>query len=130
MLNNLTSPLTYIDGAGDADKALMVEEVTGELNLRFERLTMKTSSPVEGEALEEYKNYSNHNCGKNGNGTGANFCLYCRKPDHDKKKEAQNDHASNLCGNADRQNHESQAAVLTAKNNILTDGIRICDSGK
>jgi hypothetical protein len=48
ILNNLTSDydlqLALMERrVGDADKALTVEEVRGELNLRFERLTMKTS---------------------------------------------------------------------------------------
>jgi hypothetical protein len=80
----------------DADKPLTVEEVRGELNLRFERLNIKTSKNEEGEVLEEQalfsdqskgkcrncgqvghksfqcKNRSNYNGGC-GNGTGANF---------------------------------------------------------
>jgi hypothetical protein len=48
ILNNLTSDydlqLALMERrVGDADKALTVEEVRGELNLRFERLSMKTS---------------------------------------------------------------------------------------
>jgi hypothetical protein len=70
--------------------------------------------------------------------TGTNFCLYCRKPGHDKKiclklkkKEAQNSHASNFNGNADRWNYESQNVVFTAtlQNKILTNDIWFCDSG-
>jgi hypothetical protein len=113
-----------------------VEEVRGEQNIRFERLNMKTSRNKEFQVLEEQalfssqfkgrsrkcgqlghksfqcKNRSSHNGGNNGNGIGTNFCLYCRKPGHEKKscfklkkKEAQNGYASN--GNADRQNYES-----------------------
>ena len=167
ILNNLTTDyelqLALMERrVGDADKPLTVEEVRGELNLRFERLNMKTSRNEEGEVLEEHalfsgqfkgkcrncgqvghksfqcKNRSNHNGGNNGNGTGTNFCSYCRKPGHDKKscfklkkKEAQNSHASNFNGNADRRNYESQDVVFTAtsKNEILTDDIWICDSG-
>jgi hypothetical protein len=98
---------------GDADKPLTVEEVRGELNLRFERLNMKTSKNEEGEVLEaqalftgqfkekcrncgqvghksfQCKNRSSHNGGNNGNGNGngngTNFCSFCRKPGHDKK---------------------------------------------
>jgi hypothetical protein len=93
---------------GDTDRPLTVDEVRGELNLRFERLNMKTSRNEEGEVLEEEalfigkfkgkcqnceqvehksfqcKNLSNHNGGNNGNGNGENFCLYCRKPGHNK----------------------------------------------
>jgi hypothetical protein len=36
---------------GDTDKTFTVEEVKGELNLRFERLNMKTSRNEEGEVL-------------------------------------------------------------------------------
>jgi hypothetical protein len=36
---------------GDAGKPLTVEEVRKELNLRFERLNMKTSRNEEGEGL-------------------------------------------------------------------------------
>jgi hypothetical protein len=91
---------------GDADKPLAVEEVRGELNLRFEGLIMKTSRNGEIEVLEEQalfrgqfkgkcrnccqsghksfqcKKRSNHN-GKN-TGNGKIFCLYCRKLGHDK----------------------------------------------
>jgi hypothetical protein len=38
---------------GNADKPLTVLEVRGEWNLRFERLSMKTSKSEEGEVLEE-----------------------------------------------------------------------------
>jgi hypothetical protein len=145
ILNNLTSDYDLqlalmARRVGDADKPLTVEEVRGELNLRFERLNMKTSRNEEGEVLEEKalfsgqfkgkcrncgqvghksfqcKNHSSHNGGNNGNGngTGIHFCLYCRKPGHDKKscfklkkKEAQNGHASSFNGNADRRNYES-----------------------
>jgi hypothetical protein len=76
-----------------------------------------------------------HN-GRN-NGTGANFCLYCRNPGDDKKfcfklkkKESQNNHASHFNGNADRRNYESQNVVFTviSKNKILTNDNWICDS--
>jgi hypothetical protein len=48
-----------------------------------------------------------------------------------KKKEALNSHASNFNGNSDQQNYNSQDVVFTAtlKNKILTDEIRIYDSG-
>jgi hypothetical protein len=138
ILNDLTSEydlqLTLMERrVGDADKPFTVEEIRGELNVRFERLIMKTSRNEEDEFLEKQalfsgqfkgkcqnfgqvgyksfqcKNRSNHNGENNGNGTGANFCSYCRKLGHDKKscfklkkKEAQNSHASNFKGNADR----------------------------
>jgi hypothetical protein len=85
-----------------------------------------------GHKSFQCKNRSNHNSGNNGNETGTNFCSYCRKTGHDKKscfklkkKEAQNGHASNLNGNADRRNYESQDVVFTVtlKNEILTDDI-------
>jgi hypothetical protein len=114
ILNNLTSDydlqLALMERrVGDADKPLTVGEVRGELNLRFERLNMKTLRNEEGEFLEEHalfsgqfkgkrrncgqvghksfqcKNCSSHKSGNNGNGTGTNFCSYCRKPSHDKK---------------------------------------------
>jgi hypothetical protein len=58
ILNNLTSDydlqLALMERrVGDADKPLTVEEVRGELNLRFERLSIKTSRNEEGEVLEE-----------------------------------------------------------------------------
>jgi hypothetical protein len=48
VLNSLTSnydlQLVLMERRfGDADKPLTVEEVSGELNLRFERLNIKTS---------------------------------------------------------------------------------------
>jgi hypothetical protein len=107
ILNNLTSDydlqLAWIERrVGDADKPLTVEEVRGELNLRFERVNMKTSRNEECEVLEEQTLFSGQfkgkcrNCGqvghkafqcknrsnldgeKNGHKTGTNFCLYCR----------------------------------------------------
>jgi hypothetical protein len=68
----------------------------------------------------------------NENGTGTNFCLYCRKSSHDKKtcfklnkKETQNSHAINFNGDTDQRNYESQDVVFTAtsKNELLTDDI-------
>jgi hypothetical protein len=58
ILNNLTSDYDLQFAlmerrVGDADKPLTVEEVRGELNLRFERMNMKTSRDEEGEVLEE-----------------------------------------------------------------------------
>jgi hypothetical protein len=58
ILNNLTSDYDLQFAlmerrVADADKPLIVEEVRGELNLRFERLKIKTSRNEEGEALEE-----------------------------------------------------------------------------
>jgi hypothetical protein len=78
MLNNFTSEyklqLAMMKRrVGDADKPLTVEEVRGELNLRFERLNMKTSRYEEGEVLEEQALLSGQ-----GHGTGTNFCSYCR----------------------------------------------------
>jgi hypothetical protein len=64
--------------------------------------------------------------------------LFCRKPGYYKKscfkpktKEAQNGHASNFNGNAERRNYESQEVVFTAtlKNKIPKDDNWICDSG-
>jgi hypothetical protein len=53
ILNNLTSDydlqlVLMYRRVGDADKPLTVEEVRGELNLRFERLNMKTSRNEKG----------------------------------------------------------------------------------
>jgi hypothetical protein len=162
-LNNLTSDhdLQFAlmeRRVGDADKPLTIEEGRGELNLRFERLNMKTSRNEKREVLEEKalfsgqfkgkcrncgqvghnsfqcKNSSNHNGGNNGNGTEANLCSYCRKPEHDKKscfklkkKKGQNCHASNF----NRRNYEPLDVVFmaTSQNEILTDDIWIFDSG-
>jgi hypothetical protein len=59
ILNNLTSDYDLQlelkeRRVGDADKPfLTIEKVRGELNLRFERLNMKTSIDEEGEFLKE-----------------------------------------------------------------------------
>jgi hypothetical protein len=49
--------------------------------------------------------------------TEQSFCLYCCKLGYScfklKKKEAQNGHASNFNGNADRRNYESQDVAFT-----------------
>jgi hypothetical protein len=94
---------------GDDEKPLTIEEIRGELSLRYERMNMKSSSNKEVEGLEENaffsgqfkgkclncgqirhksfqcKNRGSHNGGNNGNSSGGNFCWYCRKPGHDKK---------------------------------------------
>jgi hypothetical protein len=49
---------------GDADESLTVEEVRGELNLRFERLNMKILRHEEGEILEENALFSGQFKGK------------------------------------------------------------------
>jgi hypothetical protein len=84
---------------GDASEPLTVKEVRGELNLRCERLNVKSSSNKEVEFLEEQalfsgkcrncgqvrhksfqcKNHSNHHGENNGHRTRANYFLYCRK---------------------------------------------------
>jgi hypothetical protein len=57
ILKNLTSDydlqLVLRRRVGDADTSLTVEEFRGELNLRFERLNIKTSRNEEIEVLEE-----------------------------------------------------------------------------
>jgi hypothetical protein len=63
MLNKLTSnydlQIAFMERrVGDADKPLTVEEVRGELNLRYERLNMKTSTNKEGQVLEEQTLFS------------------------------------------------------------------------
>jgi hypothetical protein len=53
-LNNLTSDYALMERrVGDADQPLTVEEVRGELNLKFETLNMKSSCNEEDEGLEE-----------------------------------------------------------------------------
>jgi hypothetical protein len=77
ILNNLTSDydlqLALMERrVGDDDKPLTVEEVRGELNLRFERLHMKTSRNEEGEVSKEQALFSGQfkgkcrNCGQVG----------------------------------------------------------------
>jgi hypothetical protein len=68
-LNNLTSDYDVQFAlmerkVSDGDKPLTVEEVRGELNRRFERLNMKTSSNKEGEVLEEHALFSGQFKGK------------------------------------------------------------------
>jgi hypothetical protein len=59
----------------DADESFTVEDVRGELNLRFERLNIKTSRNEEGEVLEEQALFSGpfkgkcRNCGQVGHKT-------------------------------------------------------------
>jgi hypothetical protein len=93
----------------DVEKPLKIEEIRGELSLRYERMNMKSSRNKEGESFEENaifsghfkikcrncgqirhksfqcKNQGSHNGGNNGNSSGGNFCSYCCKPGHDKK---------------------------------------------
>jgi hypothetical protein len=95
---------------GDIEKPLTVEEIRGELSLRYERLNMKSSNNPEGEGLEENAFFSGQfkgkcqSCGQighkpfqcknrrshhgeknNSNSNGGIFCLYCRNSGHDKK---------------------------------------------
>jgi hypothetical protein len=94
---------------GDVEKPLAIEDIRGELSLRFERMNMKVSDVKEGDNSEEAaflngkfkgkcrncgqvwhksfqcKNRGSHNGGNNGNASGDNFCSYCCKPGHDRK---------------------------------------------
>jgi hypothetical protein len=114
ILNNLTSDyelqLALMERrVGDVEKPLTIEEIRGELSLRFERMNMKSSNSSEGDNFEETalftgkfkgkcrncgqighklfqcKNQGSHNGGNNGHSSGGNFCLYCCKPGHDRK---------------------------------------------
>jgi hypothetical protein len=38
---------------GDVEKPLTIEEIRGELSLRYEKMNMKPSSNKEGEGFEE-----------------------------------------------------------------------------
>jgi hypothetical protein len=128
---------------GDIERPLTVEEIRGELSLRFETLNV---SKAEDNVLEEHalfggqfkrkclncgqlnhksfqcKNRAVNNGGKNGNLSGGTFCLYCCTTGHDKKncfklkqKEAQNNNnPSNYNGSDNRQNYESQDVLFTA----------------
>ena len=149
ILNNLTSDyelqLAMMERrVGDSERPLTVEEIRGELSLRFERLNI---TKAEGEVLEEHalfggqfkgkcrncgqlghksfqcKNRAVNNGGNNGNSSGGGiFCSYCRKTGHEKKncfklkkKEARNNNnPSNNNGNSNRQNYEPQDVVFTA----------------
>ena len=58
ILNNLTSEYELQVAmmerrVGDAEKPLTIEEIRGELSLRFERLNLRSSNNREGEDLEE-----------------------------------------------------------------------------
>jgi Zinc knuckle len=92
----------------DAEKPLTVE-IKAELSLCFERLNINTNGNKESEVLEEHALFARQfkgkyrNCGQighkafqckkkqvnnvgtNGNKTGANYCVYCRKTGHVKK---------------------------------------------
>jgi predicted metal-binding protein len=91
------------------EKLLTIEDITGELSLRFERMNMNSSNNREANNFEEFafftgqfkgkcrncskvrhklfqcKNQGSHNGGNNGNSSGGNFCSYCCKPGHDRK---------------------------------------------
>jgi hypothetical protein len=74
-----------------------------------------------------------------GNGTGEIFSCTVAKLAMTRRvasnlrgrMEAQNGHTSNIKGNADRRNYESQDVFFTPtlKNKILSDGNWICDIG-
>jgi CRISPR/Cas system-associated protein Cas10 (large subunit of type III CRISPR-Cas system) len=114
ILNNLTLDyelqLAMMERrVGDIEKPLTVEEIRGELSLRYERLNMKTSNNPEGKVLEENaffsgqfkgkcqscgqighklfqcKNRESHHGENNCYSNGGIICSYCRKPGHDKK---------------------------------------------
>ena len=114
ILNNLTSDyelqLAMMERrVGDINQPLTVEEIKGELNLRFERLNARSGNSGDGEILEEQalfsgqfkgkcrscglighkafqcKNRAINNGGNNGNSNGGIFCSYCRKTGHDKR---------------------------------------------
>jgi hypothetical protein len=63
ILNNLTSDyelqLAMMErSVGDTDRPLTVEEIRGELSLRFERLNSNSTNNSEGEILEEHAIFS------------------------------------------------------------------------
>jgi hypothetical protein len=69
VLNNLTSDydlqLALMERrVGDADEPITIEEIRGELNLKFERLNMKSSRNEEGEVLKELSLFSGQFKGK------------------------------------------------------------------
>ena len=77
ILNNLTSEYEIQVAmmerrVGDAEKPLTIEEIRGELSLRFERLNLRSSNNREGEDLEENAFFSGQfkgkcrNCGQVG----------------------------------------------------------------
>jgi hypothetical protein len=77
ILNNLNSDyelqLALMERrVGDVEKPLTIEEIRGELSLRFERMNMKSSSNKEVEAFEENAFFSGQfkgkcrNCGQIG----------------------------------------------------------------
>jgi hypothetical protein len=149
IFNNLTLDyelhLTMMERrVGDSERPLTVEEIRGELSLRFKRLNI---NKAEGEVLEEHallggqfkgkcqncgqlchksfqcKNCTVNNGGNNGNSSGGGiFCSFCRNSEHEKKncfklkkKEARNNNnPSNKNGNSNRQNYEPQDVVFTA----------------
>ena len=77
ILNNLTSEYELQVAmmerrVGDVEKPLTIEEIRGELSLRFERLNLRSSNNREGEDLEENAFFSGQfkgkcrNCGQVG----------------------------------------------------------------
>jgi hypothetical protein len=69
ILNNLTSDyelqLALMERrVGDVEKPLTIEEIRGELSLRYERMNMKSSSNKEGEGFEENAFFSGQFKGK------------------------------------------------------------------
>jgi hypothetical protein len=69
ILNNLTSDyelqLALMERrVGNVEKSLTIEEIRGELSLRYERMNMKSSRNKEGEGLEENAIFSGQFKGK------------------------------------------------------------------
>jgi hypothetical protein len=77
------------------------------------------------------------NAGNNGNSSGGNFCLYCRKSGHDKKdcfklkkKDSRSNNGSTNNGHADWPNFDSQLhlrPLQVKKESVKTFGFVIVE---
>ena len=118
ILNNLTSDyelqLALMERRiGDKEKPLTIDEIRDELNLRFERLSMKSASNNESDVLEEQALFSGRfkgvcrNCGMIGHKS-----VNCNKRRSTNNRFSQENNNNNFSGNNSGSNDRNTLSTV------------------